>query len=82
MSESDTTSEQHKGRGCAVAALLAMPFLYVLSLGPASAIHDHAPPFLQRMIEIVYEPLAVIVESTGTLELWNRVMGSYVDWWR
>jgi hypothetical protein len=57
--------------------LLALPSLYVASLGPAAAIHNHAGPTTKRVIETVYLPLEFFAVNTGTEEYFSQ----YVDWW-
>jgi hypothetical protein len=57
--------------------LLALPFLYVASLGPAAVIHNHGGPTTKRVIERVYFPLEFFAVNTGT----EKYFSQYVDWW-
>jgi hypothetical protein len=52
----------------AVVLLVALPLLYVLSVGPADRIHASASPQAQHAIEIAYVPLRLLYEAVPPLQ--------------
>lgn len=55
---SDTNGPKKNGASTLVGiCLLALPFLYVLGIGPAIYCHRRSPPPVQSVIEMAYAPL-------------------------
>lgn len=59
-----------------VLLLVAMPVLYVLSLGPAALLHKHG--YLEKPIEVICSPLEILAESNEPV---RNVLDSYVRLW-
>jgi hypothetical protein len=76
MSESDE-EKPRRPWGCAAAAMVLLPVLYILGIGPAAWLYHHSPPAVQTALEFVYMPLPIIVRFTVLVD----ALRSYVEWW-
>jgi len=65
------------GVGCFIVALMLLPVLYVLSVGPAAWLADQNPA-LKDFLEAVYKPLEFVALK------WNsagRFFSWYIELW-
>jgi hypothetical protein len=61
-----------------LAVMLVLVFVvYPLSSGPANVLLHHVHPNVQAVIRVIYAPLGLVLEKTGT-----ETMGTkYLEWW-
>lgn len=78
MSQRDEgETDRPRSRGFLGIALVAVPVLYVVLLGPAARVHDSCPRAIQMGLEYAYAPLEWL---DGMLPA--RPLSRYVDLWR
>ena len=70
-------ADRKRGSGWIIAAVLALPVLYVLSIGPAIWIADHisSKPYI-RCFQVVYWPLRFLDETPAM-----PLLEAYAQWW-
>ncbi len=73
----DDKQSEDGGHSSLIIGLLAVPFFYVFSVGPAAALYDHVSPGAQKTIEAIYLPLEWVDEKLPTSPI-----SSYADLWR
>lgn len=81
MSEDRDIEERQKGRGCAIAVLVLLPVLYVLSAGPAELIARQASPTVQTAMGVLYSPVAWIISLTYGTVVFDSLIVPYFEWW-
>ena len=75
-------SSSRNSRSAGVAtALIALPIVYVLSIGPVAYWVEgrgwFRSPAADAALSLIYAPLMLIVDSTGLTEPFDR----YLEWW-
>ena len=61
-----------------MAIVVGLPMVYVVSIGPANALHTRSDPQTQQFIEGVYAPL---IWLEGNSETCSRILVWYCDLW-
>ncbi len=85
MAETQVQSEKEEERSplrfgpIVIGLLLSFPFLYFLSIGPATWLARHHPGFFST-VEIAYYPLRLLYDATGDNAFWEIVI-AYGEWW-
>ena len=69
--------DRKRGGGWIIAALLAMPVCYILSVGPAIWLYPRLPPPVQSCIQVVYAPLGFVARTPA-----GRPLDAYARFWR
>lgn len=76
------SDEPHKSKSWVASALVMVPILYVLGVGPANWLYDHSSsPEFRSALEAPYLPLFQIVTLFGNDSFLGNALDWYLEWW-
>jgi len=81
----DTKAYSDRGHGCLLTSLIALvmlPVLYFLSIGPVlvvfAKLYDVLPAWAEKTLMGVYFPIIWLAQNNETF---GNIAGAYVGWW-
>lgn len=82
MSESKDKQEQAGGgHTLLIVGLSFVPIIYLLMIGPVDRLYDQSPVWLRDVIEVVYAPVVMFLQSSSSGSPIRQAIESYVEWW-
>ena len=82
MSNADNRDESASSNATTIPwglVMVALPVLYVLGIGPASALHERIE-IVQQPLEMLYYPLSLLLQTEWGASL-EPYLSAYMEWW-